>query len=517
MKKIIFSILIATGLFTSCSMNEEPKGSINEQTAIETPLDALRFRNGLYIQLRSITTGASIVYPSMQDDMFVGVQGNGNRLGFMSLGNILPNDTDLEGCWSGPYSIIASVNYYLPKLEAVMANPKYADKVLELQRYRGEALFIRAYAYYFLADHYCNSYNLIDPNTPASGVPIVLEYNPTGDYDLYPGRSTLAQTYSRIEEDLNSSYNDLKVFQQNGNRADVSNMVDPCAPYLGTYAVAALQARINLLKGEDFYATAITKAEEVMSNTNYELTSIADYPYLWKDDFGTELIYLPYADADQRNAVASLGANWITSKGDQADYVATSNCLDMYDALNDVRYECFFIPMDIIVNGSTVTAPCFNKYPGNQLFNSGSTNALKNLSKPFRLSEMYLIIAEASAITDPTKANKMLNDLRKNRIKGWTEMTYYGQVLLDEIRLERAREFVGEGYRISDLRRWNEGFSRHVDYTGINDIYENTKNVVLQAGVAVTYREGDYKYVWPIPTAEMETNPQMKGQQNPGY
>lgn len=509
-------MLAVVGLFSSCEMNELPKGSIPDETAVETPLDALKFRNGFYMQLRSLTGGTSITYISMQDDMFTGVIGNGNRLGFMSLGNILPNSTDLEAKWAYPYDIIAAVNYFLPKIEAVINNPEYENSKATLERYRGEAYFARAYAYYFLADHYCNSYNVIDPNTPASGVPVVTDYNPSGVYSTYPGRSTLAETFALIDDDLKNAYSDLKAFQQNGPSGDVAEILAPNAYYISTYAVAALQARIALLKGSAFYSEAIAKAEEVISGP-FELSTIDEYPELWNDDMGNELIFIPYGDNSQAGSVSDMGASWITAKGDQADYVATSNCLNMYDPINDVRYEWFFEPRDIIVNGDIVTAPCFIKYPGNPLFNTGSTNALKNLPKPFRLSEMYLIVAEAAASSDAAKANKMLNDLRKNRIYGWTETTYAGQTLVSEIRLERCREFVGEGYRISDLRRWGLPFNREANYTGMNSIYEDTPYVLIPAGLAVKYIAGDYRYVWPIPTGEMETNPQLKDQQNPGY
>ena len=36
-------------------------------------------------------------------------------------------------------------------------------------------------------------------------------------------------------------------------------------------------------------------------------------------------------------------------------------------------------------------------------------------------------------------------------------------------------------------------------------------------GNDLSYTAGDHRFVWPIPSAEIESNPQMEGQQNDGY
>ncbi len=40
MKKLIYSFILTGTLFTSCSMNEEPAGKLNDETAIQTTADA---------------------------------------------------------------------------------------------------------------------------------------------------------------------------------------------------------------------------------------------------------------------------------------------------------------------------------------------------------------------------------------------------------------------------------------------------------------------------------------------
>ena len=86
---------------------------------------------------------------------------------------------------------------------------------------------------------------------------------------------------------------------------------------------------------------------------------------------------------------------------------------------------------------------------------------------------------------------------------------------MQAIRDERAKELIGEGFRISDLRRWGLGFNRQANFgaigmSGVMQIVNNyTNNVVLNAN--------DYRYVWPIPQFEFTVNPNIAGQQNSGY
>lgn len=518
MRKILYSALLTGFLFTSCNLHEEPFGQLNIDDAITSVANAEKFREGLYTGLRGRTAGAYISYTAIQGDEFIGVSNNGNRLGVISLGNINPGTTDLEGAWANPYSSIMQVNYYLPRLEEIIKDETISEENhIELIRYRGEAKWTRAYNYWYLVDHYCQAYTLIDPTAAATGLPLVTEFDPTGDYGKYPGRSTLEETFKLIEDDLKDAYADLSAYEESLSPNAYSAAISPEACYLNTYVVLALQARIALMKGD--WKTAISKAEEVIENPLYALAPKNNYGAMWTNDKGTELIFVPYGNGDQKVYVPSTGGAWIQSNVNLADYVASANALAMYDEEDDVRYEWFFEPRELDVEGSSVWAPAFVKFPGNQALNTvQNTNALRNLPKPFRLSEIYLILAEAAAASgDATKANDALNEIRNNRIYDYTEQNYQGTELRDEIRLERSRELIGEGFRISDLRRWNLGFSRSDAYNDEEGYYDETASILLPAGVNVSYVSGDHRLVWPIPTSEMEANPQLAGQQNPGY
>lgn len=513
MNKLLINSILVGALFCSCDMNEGPVGVLDDITALESMDNIVKYRSGFYNNIRSITAGGFIYYSDIQADMFVGVRGNGNVLGSISLGNFNSVTTDLTGGWSSPWATIASVNYFLPYAEKMLATEgiSNSDK-MNLTRYIGEAKWTRAYCYYYLVDHYCQAYTLANPDAPASGVPIVTVYDPNGDYATYPGRSTLKESFAQIEKDLEDAYTNLSAYQGSLDSSELESMLGANANYLNTYIVEALQARIALLKGD--YQTAIDKANDVIANSGCRLCTRTNYSNIWTNDTGHELLFVLYGDQNQASGVPATGSAWLSANAEDVKYIPAANALAMYET-NDIRYDWFFEERSISVEGEYHYAPCFVKFPGNTSLNTTSSNSLKNLPKPFRLSETYLILAEASAALGKEKdANDALNALRKGRIRSYKDETYGGTELINQIREERTKELIGEGFRISDLKRWNLSFSRSDNYSSE---YEDVPDIIVPMGIAVKYSVGDYRYVWPIPKHEMDANPQLDGQQNPGY
>lgn len=504
MKKIFLSLLLVGSLLTSCDMDKTPYGSLDDSSAIQSMNDVRRFRNGIYSSLRSLNTGGFVAYPEIQMDMFHGVVDNGNRVGLFSNGNILSNDGDIESIWLGLYTRINSANYLIEKVEAMKGSAELTEaEQVELARYEGEAKFARAFYYYWLFDHFCESYTAEKATAAAKGLPLVTVYNPTGDSSQYPGRSTMNETFELIENDLTDAYNAIVAYET----TDASNVV-PEAPYASSYAVMALQARVALLKGDN--ATALTKAEAVIDSRVYTLATPDNYLSMWTDDTSSEIIYRPVMTASELGS--STGNVFLSTNGDMADYIPTFDMLALYDE-GDVRFDAFFAPWLLNVEGASCAAYVFVKYPGNEALLTGATPNYMNMPKVFRLSEMYLIAAEAALATNETKANQYLNDLRAQRIVGYEAGSYTGVTLRDQIRSERLKELIGEGFRMSDLRRWGLGFARNPEHPENPAI----ESIVVAAGAALSYQAGDHRFVWPIPTAELESNPQMAGQQNPGY
>ena len=506
MKKI--NILLTASILLSCyacDMDKLPQGQLETDKAIETLKDCRNYRNGIYATLRGITTGGFAVYSDIQTDGFHSVIGNGGLINAFYTGSLQPEMEVFETVWGGNYSTIGSANFIINKMDDMAENNPFTDKErLELQHYLGEALFTRAYCYFDLAQKFCAAYNPENANTPYSGLPLTIIYAPTDNNDKYPGRSTLEETYKLINDDLELALEYLLAFEARDEKEEAKPKA--MSSYITSDAVKAMQARVALTMRN--YNLAMKKAEEVINTSRYGLISSSiNYFSLWRFDTGSEAIW--------RVSMTSLHMGFATgdfflATTNNPPFIPTAATVELFDKEKDIRFDSYFIDRTISTSEGTGTVSAFGKYPGNpNLFTTGTH--FKNMSKPFRIAEQYLIAAEAAAMLGQnTKANKYLNDLRLKRISGYKTQQYIGEMLMNAIRDERRKELIGEGFRLSDLKRWGLGFKRSSGQN--NAVINKVGDVHL-----LEYAANDYRFIWPIPKAEMDSNPQLKNHQNPGY
>lgn len=507
MKRIFLMLAVVASALTSCDMDKMPEGVLDDQTGLNTFNKLTNDRNySVYSGIRSRSCGSWIYNSELQMDQFVGVQGNGNRGGYFALSQVTPGYSDIASIYASLYKAIANTNYFLDNAEK--ANDELTDEQkAEVARYVGEVKFARAYYYFYLLDHFCPTMTDANSKTEGKGLQIVETYNPTGNTEAYPGRSSLFTSVEFINKDLADAYTAIKAYETSGQGLDMM----PNAAFINSSAVRALQARVALATGDD--NSAITYATEVIGNPNYELAKGDDYLDMWYDDYSDEIIFKPFASSNESSAISSTceGWNYWWSDLNQTDYLPTFETLAAYDQ-QDIRFDAFFI-LHTVKGPDNMQANTyvFNKYPGNSALISG-TNLYKNGPKPFRLSEQYLILAEAAANTNKTDiANNALKTLREARIEGYTHVNLSGSALVQAVREERGKELLGEGFRMSDLRRWGVGFTRDASYPILPPLAD------WFLGTEVEYTANDYRYVWPIPTPEMEITPALKDQQNEGY
>ena len=178
--------------------------------------------------------------------------------------------------------------------------------------------------------------------------------------------------------------------------------------------------------------------------------------------------------------------------------------LNTFAVEGDVRFDTFFeVNEGVKVEGSTYSLYQFVKFPGNSSLRTGSANNLVNMCKPFRLSEMYLIAAEADARLNggstTATGTGYINALR-NRAHATTQTQYSLNQILDE----RARELYYEGFRRTDLIRYGLFNSNEYlwDWKGGSE-----------KGVGFSKD----RCLYPLPADDVNANPNLKGHQNPGY
>lgn len=504
-------------LTTSCDMDTTNYGVIDQGNAIETVDDCEKFVNGILGHLRAKGSGTWLNNQDIQMDQFVGLVDNGNRHGLMSLGTFNASDDDLTTLWYNLYIEIRDGNYFIPRVDELIESGDFSTQEVELLKYyKATAKFSRAYAYWYLFDKYVK-YDASELDAPAKGLPIQTNWVASGDRATYVGRSTIKETVTYINNELTEAYDLMKEYEDNVS----SENCNPNSVYVSSYAIAALQARFALLTQD--YATALAKAELVIKSPKYGLAKGSAYSQMWVNDEGPELIFV--GAAEKGTGGVDIGtAYYQNNKKNTSDYIPTADVILSYDE-GDVRFDSFFELYDMTISGENYYAYAFTKFPGNPALNTNaSVNSCLNKAKLFRLSEMYLVAAEAAAMGSPkdeTKANSYLNDLRDARITGYSATTLSGNALIKAIQDERGKELIGEGFRLSDLRRWGNGFTRKAGFdifmgtdmeplAYIMDAIQNTTN-------NVSYTPDYFRFVWPIPLRDMQTNPQLAGQQNPGY
>ena len=150
----------------------------------------------------------------------------------------------------------------------------------------------------------------------------------------------------------------------------------------------------------------------------------------------------------------------------------------------------------------------------------------------YRYAETLLIYAEAKAeLGTITQADldKTINVLRDRVGVGhlslavgftdpeWPNYGYSLSPLLQEIRRERRVELGGEGFRFDDLCRWKSGAlcDNPETYLGKWDA-DNNKYAEVYVGFTGKRKWNDRLYLRPIPTSELQMNPNLLPQ-NPGW
>ena len=130
-----------------------------------------------------------------------------------------------------------------------------------------------------------------------------------------------------------------------------------------------------------------------------------------------------------------------------------------------------------------------------------------------RLADVYLMMAECyNELDDRNNAVEYINKVRRrvnmpviNGGDPWMTANTKEEVFA-RLKHERAVELAAEGHSFSDMRRW-----------GLLEEVAGPVEVITHTNTFYTRVVRERDYLWPIPQTEMDINPNLQGNQNPGW
>ena len=495
MKNIRIYICALAMLFglNSC-LDKYPEDAILEINAISTVDEANQAVVGIYSAFlnSALYSGYLTLLPDIQSDFVYAVNGYTNTYGDIWRWDILATNSQIEAVYGSLYDVIGRCNFLLDNVEKVQKNTTDDKELDNLDICCGEAYFARALAYSELIKLFCVSYESKDSAENELGVVLTEHFYKKEKIE----RSTLEKSYQFVLDDLDRAAELLKIDKDYDETLDgpLYNTI-----YFNEYTVYALRARVALYMKD--YENAIKYSSKIINSEYYYLSSTTEgnisgqtyYQYMWTTDNSSEVIWkVGFTTSEYGGALGRVFFNY-DYRSFKPDYVPAQWVLDLYD-VNDLRYPIFFQEATTGYSHG-LSWPLLMKYWGNNDLYDAANLLNTSMPKVFRLSEQYLIRAEAYAQSgEYTKAAKDVSELRKARYQ-----SYGGYTSLNEenamtvIEEERVKELYMEGFRLQDLKRWHKGFKR----TPQSQSLENGSKLKIDADNVL--------FVWPIPQHELES------------
>jgi len=484
--KTVLIFFLVAGLMTGCSdeyLDREPSGNITGeqlQEASKTNPDISKAMvSGIYtltfVQGTGETSGhddygqksIDIATDLMTGDMALGGKTYTWFATVYELQGQKSTDDRPMMNWKYYFTIIKAANEVIDGLGGSDAMPEDPTN----RAWFGQAKTLRAYAYFYLANLYQNSYqgNKNDPCIPVYETQLTIDAQPL---------ATVEEVYSLVIKDLEDAIVALDGYTRT-NKVEIDK-----------YVAEGFLAYAYLTTGN--YSGAVNAANDIINNGGFQLMSSAEViesgfrsvtipGWMWGIDFTT----------DNTMALASFWGHmdiFTYSYAGVGDYKAIDISLWNRIPETDVRKNQF---ANAFGNGDLL--PVWKFWDsGRTVFGDRTwTNDLVYM----RVAEMFLIKAEALARNgNDAEAAASLWDLVKERNPEAEEriLALTGQDLLDEIYFQVRIELWGEGKTYLAMKRFE---ATHV----------RGPNHIDLAGEAISYNDSRMRF--EVPEDEITNNP----------
>lgn len=411
--------------------------------------------------------------------------------------------------WQTLYALINKANIVIEGVQnAAKDGVLTAAKAAE---YEGELRFLRALAHHELLIHFARPY-AHTPDASHLGVP----YRTTAvntparlEEASAKGRDSVKDCYDKILEDLNFAETSLPDTRSGSKKITRATKG----------AAIALKTRIYQHKGD--WANVIAEGNKLISGDPivspigaYQLTAAPEGPFASFANNTESVFSIDNSQADNAGVNGALPVMYAISPG------------RALVAISPIIYNsAFWLPGDLRRTQLT-------KNNGRAYFSHKYRNVTTqdDYTPIIRYAEVLLNTAEAYARQGNTAAAlPLLNAVRNRAVTDPANQFTAGSfadanAMIQAIINERRIEFLGEGRRWADIHRLAKdpvfstgGIPAKVRYS--NTTFASWDPAVPFAGpfgnAAIPY--DDFRFIWPIPQEELNTNPVLAAQQNPGW
>ena len=462
MKKI-YSLIVALGLlFPSCDSYFDVKleQNIPTEDAYKTVQDVSNGLTGAYYALGTYRFQGCYVpaYGDIASDNAVADPASGH---FVNINSYTYSETagEFSDTWTFGYQIVDRTTRTINGAEALLEAGGLLDSEIKtLNSVMGQAYALRAYAAFMMVNLFGLPYGT---DTYANGGLVIVEDKPIEPLQMV-SRASVAETYAWILRDI-AKANSI-TYDISGNKQF----------YFYPAAVKALEARVNLYMKN--YAVAKVAAQKAIDLRGASAISNEAYVDMWESTAISQEDILTIAKSPADN----LSANSLNTLYSTYGTALTNELVGLFGP-DDIRLQLI---------GEDNHPKKFDGIP--------SAAAVNNIPV-FRVSEMYLIIAECEVLDAAGSIAAAQTALfytakRNTAITAANMLPATKDGLVKFISQERRREFFEEGQRWYDARRTGEIITAYDGYYTDFDIA---------------------KVVYPIPSTEI--NAGFGTQQNPTW
>ncbi len=477
--KSVFLSILSSIFLLSCTdfLEEVPTDRLTDTSFFKNEQDAISSVNGIYAALKTTYDVNYVSEINMKSDY---MDGRGSRVVSASFMTNAVTEGRQATIWTDFYRLIGRANIAIKNIPLVVEDQTLRDKLL------GESYFLRAFSHLAIV-------RLFGP------APIRVEA--IDDLSLIPEeRAPVAAVLDQIISDLKLAEELIPEITNYGraNKGAIRMALATTYLFQGDYQEAMESANAVITSGtyqlEEFYGDVFDPDELSEENIFFIRharesglqTFVPSWYHAadWPEFNGSFFVFL-----GNRNTFIT---DW-----DDSDTRKSWNIYDKNTPLTNNAGDTVFIDSEFIH---------FSKFRDP---NAISAFELSYHYPIYRLAEAYLIYAEADIREDGnlSATGRDYWNIVRRRAYGRELNTPAPEIdvpgnltteeLLDELFLERGKEFMGESKRWFDMLR-----------------FDKAEETITQAGYTFEPRV----LLFPLPIAEINTNDALtEGDQNPGY